>query len=120
MAQSDKSPKVWRLLMGWPSPRTTRPWSWPNRTANASQRSTSLRMEVWRPAGYGLNFSTGVPDGICLDVDGATWYGDVPNKRSVRVREGGEVVQMINLDRGCFACMLGGTDGKTLFMVAAE
>jgi sugar lactone lactonase YvrE len=62
----------------------------------------------------------GVPDGICVDAEGAVWYGDVPNKRCVRVREGGEVLQTIELDRGCFACMLGGADKRTLFMVATE
>ena len=62
----------------------------------------------------------GVPDGICLDAENAIWYADVPNKRCVRVREGGEVLQTINLDRGCFACALGGPDMRTLFMVATE
>jgi sugar lactone lactonase YvrE len=62
----------------------------------------------------------GVPDGICLDAEGAIWYGDVPNRRSVRVAEGGEVLQTVELDRGCFACMLGGADGRTLFMMAQE
>ena len=62
----------------------------------------------------------GVPDGICLDAENAVWYGDVPNKRCVRVGEGGEVLQTIELDRGCFACALGGADRRTLFMMATE
>ena len=61
----------------------------------------------------------GFPDGICLDAENAVWYADVPNKRCVRVREGGEVLQTIELDRGCFACMLGGVNKRTLFMMAA-
>jgi sugar lactone lactonase YvrE len=62
----------------------------------------------------------GVPDGICIDAEGAVWYADVPNKCCVRVREGGEVLRKIELDRGCFSCTLGGADGRTLFMVATE
>jgi sugar lactone lactonase YvrE len=57
---------------------------------------------------------------MCLDVEGAIWYADVPNKRCVRVREGGEVLQVVNLDKGCFSCALGGKDKKTLFMTVAE
>jgi sugar lactone lactonase YvrE len=62
----------------------------------------------------------GVPDGICIDADNAVWYADVPNKRCVRVREGGEVLKTVNADRGCFACTLGGMGKKTLFIMAAE
>jgi sugar lactone lactonase YvrE len=62
----------------------------------------------------------GYPDGICLDVDNAIWSADVPNKRCVRVREGGQVLHTIELDRGCFACALGGADRRQLFMVATE
>jgi sugar lactone lactonase YvrE len=36
------------------------------------------------------------------------------------VREGGEIVQCVELDKGCYACMLGGEDGRTLFMLVAE
>ncbi|HZS93564.1 MAG TPA: SMP-30/gluconolactonase/LRE family protein, partial [Chloroflexota bacterium] len=60
------------------------------------------------------------PDGICLDSDGAIWYADVGTGRCVRIREGGEVLQSIELDRGCFACALGGENGRTLFMLAAS
>jgi sugar lactone lactonase YvrE len=79
----------------------------------ASNGSLSNR-RVWSDLG------DGAPDGICLDADGAVWYADVPNKRCVRVHEGGEVLQTINADRGCFACMLGGAEKKTLFIIATE
>ena len=62
-------------------------------------------------------------DGICLDDEGAVWCSDVgPDEGGVclRVREGGEVLDRIELDRPCYACMLGGEDGMTLFMVVAK
>jgi sugar lactone lactonase YvrE len=70
---------------------------------------------VWADLGDGIP-----PDGICLDADSAIWYADVPNKRCVRVRKGGQVLQTVKLDRGCYACALGGADNATLFMIAAE
>jgi sugar lactone lactonase YvrE len=66
------------------------------------------------------NLGEGVPDGICADADGAVWYADVPNKRCVRVREGGQVEETVAIDRGCFACALGGRDRDTLFIVVTE
>jgi sugar lactone lactonase YvrE len=60
------------------------------------------------------------PDGICVDADGAVWVATVPGRCCVRVREGGEVLDTVAADRGCFACMLGGEDGRTLFIAAAE
>jgi sugar lactone lactonase YvrE len=63
------------------------------------------------------------PDGICMDAEGAIWTaadGRDGTTACVRVREGGEVLQRIELDRSPFACMLGGEDGRTLFIMAAE
>jgi sugar lactone lactonase YvrE len=62
----------------------------------------------------------GTPDGICLDAEGAAWYADVPNRCCVRVREGGAVLRRVDLDRGAFACMLGGPEGRTLHILAAD
>lgn len=62
----------------------------------------------------------GVPDGICADAEGAVWYADVPGRRCVRVAEGGEVLDLVALDRGGFACVLGGPDRATLYITAAE
>jgi sugar lactone lactonase YvrE len=59
------------------------------------------------------------PDGICLDADDAAWYADVPHQVCVRVASGGEVLQTVDLDRGGFACMLGGTDSPYLYAVSA-
>ena len=62
------------------------------------------------------------PDGICMDEDGAIWTDAVQFGANIvgRVREGGEVLDRVELDMPCFACMLGGEDGMTLFMLTAD
>jgi sugar lactone lactonase YvrE len=72
---------------------------------------------VWADLG-----GPGKGDGICLDAEGAVWCSVVHGGRPacLRVREGGEVLQRIELERACFACMLGGEDRRTLFMMVAE
>ena len=62
------------------------------------------------------------PDGICMDAHGAIWtgVGEFGDNLVGRVRDGGEVLERVQLDMPCFACMLGGEDGTTLFMLAAD
>ncbi|MBN1849146.1 MAG: SMP-30/gluconolactonase/LRE family protein [Deltaproteobacteria bacterium] len=61
-----------------------------------------------------------IPDGICLDAEGCIWVAS-PNAASevLRVREGGEITHRIKPQKRPYACMLGGTDGKTLFIMTS-
>jgi sugar lactone lactonase YvrE len=62
-----------------------------------------------------------VPDGICLDSEGAIWIANPIGPECVRYGQGGEVLEVIETDgQPCFACMLGGADGRTLFMLTAD
>lgn len=60
------------------------------------------------------------PDGITIDAAGAVWYADVPHRQCVRVADGGAVLDRVEVDRGAFACVLGGPDGRTLYVVGAQ
>jgi sugar lactone lactonase YvrE len=68
---------------------------------------------LWADLGPGS-----APDGICADAEGTIWYASVPGQRCTRVAEGGAVLDTVTVDRGCFSCMLGGRDGRTLYIVA--
>jgi len=63
--------------------------------------------------------SPAIPDGICLDAEGAVWVAS-PTGEVLRIQEGGQVADRINLSRPAFACMLGGTDLRTLFVMTAK
>jgi sugar lactone lactonase YvrE len=82
----------------------------------AADGSLSNR-RVWADVG-----GPGSGDGICLDAEGAIWCSVVHDDKpaSLRVREGGEVLDRIELERACFACMLGGEGRTTLFLMVAE
>lgn len=61
-----------------------------------------------------------VPDGICLDAQGTVWIANPLAPECRRIAEGGEVLEVVRTgDLNCYACMLGGADGRTLFMCVA-
>ena len=109
--------------------------AFPNGMAVTADNSTLVVADSYRHQLVGFDIGTdgglsgrrvwadlgdGTPDGICADAQGAVWYADVPGQRCVRVAEGGAVLQTIALDRGGFACILGGPARTTLFIAAAR
>ena len=74
---------------------------------------TLSNRRVWAPVGMRA------PDGICLDADGHVWIANAIAPECVLFAPGGEVLATVQTDQPCFACMLGGEDGRTLFMMTA-
>jgi sugar lactone lactonase YvrE len=68
---------------------------------------------VWAPLG------NRVPDGICLDAEGMVWVANPLAPEAFLVAEGGDVVDVVETSQPCYACMLGGADGQTLFCLTA-
>ena len=82
---------------------------------NRATDGTLSNRRIW--ADLGKNF----PDGICLDAEGAVWVADPRNKETIRVMEGGEIVERISTGQyGSFACMLGGDERKTLYICTSS
>jgi sugar lactone lactonase YvrE len=61
------------------------------------------------------------PDGCTLDAEGHIWAADEAGGRCIRIAPGGAIVDEIRTPEGlgCFACALGGADGRTLLLCAA-
>ena len=75
---------------------------------------TLSNRRVWAPVGLRA------PDGICLDEMGNVWVANALAPECVLVAEGGEILQTVETSQFCYACMLGGDDGRTLHMVTAQ
>lgn len=74
---------------------------------------TLTNRRVWASTGARL------PDGICLNAKGAVWIANPGAPECALIAQGGEVLDVIDTEHPCYACMLGGDDGKTLFMLTA-
>ena len=68
---------------------------------------------LWADLGNGL------PDGICLDAENAIWVACPTASEVIRVKQGGEVAERIKVETDAFACILGGPDGRTLFVATS-
>ena len=66
------------------------------------------------PSGLGW-----LPDGICLDAEGAVWVASPVGGTVLRLLEGGEVTHRVEVEHEAFACMLGGPERRTLFICTA-
>ncbi|HEY1750278.1 MAG TPA: SMP-30/gluconolactonase/LRE family protein [Caulobacteraceae bacterium] len=75
---------------------------------------TLSNRRVWAPLP-----ERAVPDGACLDAEGAIWAASPTTNDVIRLKEGGEALERITADQGVFACMLGGEDRKTLYVLTA-
>ena len=64
--------------------------------------------------------SSAVPDGICLDAEGAVWVASPISAEVLRVREGGEITHRVPVEKQAFACMLGGPQRRHLFICTAS
>jgi sugar lactone lactonase YvrE len=59
------------------------------------------------------------PDGICLDAEGQVWVATAHSPECLRIAEGGEVTAKVVTQKTTYACMLGGDNRTTLFVITA-
>ncbi len=73
---------------------------------------TNRRLWAQLPEGW-------IPDGICLDTEGGIWVASPRGDVCLRILAGGEVTDVVELDRGAYACMLGDDDRRSLYICTA-
>ena len=61
-----------------------------------------------------------VPDGICLDEKNGIWIASPTTKAVVRIEKGGNITDTISTPKSAFACMLGGKERKTLYVIISN
>lgn len=86
-----------------------------------NQDATLSNRRVW--ADFTLDADEGdipLPDGMCLDAEGAIWVASPSTAEVIRVREGGVILDRISVETNAYACMLGGDDLKTLFICTSN
>jgi sugar lactone lactonase YvrE len=75
---------------------------------------TLANRRVWADLGFHA------PDGICLDADGNIWVANPLAPECVLYAPGGAAIERVETDQPCYACMLGGPEGKHLFLLTAR
>ena len=85
-----------------------------------NEDGTLANRRVWADLRSIEDGYTPVPDGICLDAEGAIWVASPSTNDVIRVQEGGALLDKVEVDRGAFACMLGCENGNTLFISTAN
>jgi sugar lactone lactonase YvrE len=79
-----------------------------------AQDGTLSNRRQWAPMGLRA------PDGICLDENGNVWVANALAPECVLVAPGGDILATVATSQNCYACMLGGADGRDLYLVTSQ
>ena len=60
------------------------------------------------------------PDGICLDEAMGVWSASPLGNECVRAERGGRITHRVRTRQRAFACTLGGSDGRSLFITTSR
>jgi sugar lactone lactonase YvrE len=100
----------------------------PDRTTLIVAESTGRRLTAFKIGADGslcdrrifADGLDGPPDGICLDAEGGVWVAMTLAHAFERIVEGGVTTDRIDMgDRTAIACMLGGPERRTLFLLSS-